>query len=120
MKSVNLNIRIQEEIRDAYKEVCKKQAQNSSELLRRFVQEKIKDYLVEEIQSVELPAEKALCDLGDLDIGPDVTVEVVFIDDYVEYNRSDNSSNEPVQFARDKWEDIFENYPEILKYALDI
>ena len=48
----------------------------------------------------------------------DANIEGVFKENRIEYNRSDNNSNEPVLVGLDKWDDIFENYPELLEYAL--
>jgi hypothetical protein len=123
MKSQNIYIRIDPNLKAAYQKVCDLQAQNPSELIRRFIQDKVKKYLVEEIQSVTLPTGKAFCDeqwVEDHKIPAGIDIEVVFHEDSISYLRSDNKWNETVEIGSDKWEDIFENYPQLLEYALGI
>ena len=120
MLDERIYIRVPKELKNCFIEILRRESREQQKFLRNFIKDYVKQYLIEEIQSVELPAEKALCDLGDLNIEPNVIVEVVFTREWVEYNRSDNSSNEPVQFTRDRWEDVFENYPELLEYALGV
>jgi len=43
MKTVNLNIRIEEELRDEFKEVAKDNAHNPSALLRKWIEDYIKE-----------------------------------------------------------------------------
>ncbi|MEY8763321.1 MULTISPECIES: hypothetical protein [Clostridium] len=104
-----------------FREVAKRKIQDGNAVIRVIMRNYIKSYFVEEIQSVTLPAEKALCDeewAKEKKIPLDANIEVVFKENRIEYNRSDNNSNEPVLVGLDKWDDIFENYPELLEYAL--
>jgi hypothetical protein len=105
-----------------FREVAKEKIQDGGAVIRAYIRDYIRDYFVEEIQGVTLLAEKAFCDeewAKGKDIPPNIDIEVVFKENRVEYNRSDNDSNEPVLVGFDKWNYIFENYPELLEYALE-
>ena len=43
MKSVNLNIRINKEVRDKFRETAKNKAQNPSALIRMWIEDYIKE-----------------------------------------------------------------------------
>lgn len=42
-KEIRLNIRMQEETRDAFRAICKRKAVNGSELIRQWIDEFIRD-----------------------------------------------------------------------------
>lgn len=117
MKTGNIHLRIMPPLKAAYQKICDIESQNSSELLRKFIQEKIKNYLIEEIQLVKLTIKKAFSDnqRTKYNIQENANIEVVFKEDRILYFQDDG-----IKVGEDKWDDIFKNYPELFEYALDI
>lgn len=116
-------IRMNSSEKRSFREVAKKKIQDGNTVVRQMIRDYIKKYLVEEIQTVKLPAAKAFCDeqwVEDHEIPSGIDIEVVFKEECISYLRSDNKWNETVEVSSDKWEDIFENYPELLEYTLGI
>lgn len=116
-------IRMNSSEKRTFREIAKRKIQDGNTVVRSMVRKYIKSYFIDEIQSVTLPVEKAFCDeqwVKDHGIPQNIDIEVVFHEEYISYLRSDNKWNETVEIGSDKWEDIFENYPELFEYALNM